>query len=355
PEEIAQVLWTFSLHKTLGMTMLGVSILRILWAIRGPKPALLNTENRLETFAAEITHWILYIAILLTPIAGWFRHAATEGFAKIWWPFGQDIFFIPKNERLSEFFASMHWILAILMATSILAHIGGALKHFVIDRDKTLQRMLPLIDTSGVVAKGEHSSAPKWAAFGLFGAIILTMGTLALNRPEAAQTELQVTSSEWIVAPESTLAISIKQLGADVSGQFDNWTADIRFDPDNLPDASVTVTVAMDSLSLGSVTDQAQSDGFLAASEFTTAIFTANDFTLIEDGSYIANGTLKLRGITAPLTLGFTLNINGNTAEMQGTTQIVRLDYGVGAKDMPDDSTLGFMVEVSVDLRATRS
>lgn len=121
-EEIAQVLWTFSLHKTLGMTMLAVAILRILWAIRGPKPALLNTKNRLETFAAEIVHWILYIAILLTPIAGWFRHATTEGFAKIWWPFGQDIFFIPKNERLSEFFASMHWILATLMAISILAH-----------------------------------------------------------------------------------------------------------------------------------------------------------------------------------------------------------------------------------------
>ncbi|MEE9455181.1 MAG: cytochrome b/b6 domain-containing protein [Paracoccaceae bacterium] len=357
PEEITRVVNLYSLHKTLGIAVLGIAILRILWAIREPKPHPLHEGRAVEIFAAETVHWILYIAILLTPLMGWFHHAATTGFAKIWWPFGQDIFFIPKNEALSDFFASMHWILAILMGVSILAHIGGALKHFFLDRDKTLHRMLPLVDTTDVaVMDANHPKWPKWLAVAVFGLATLVMGTLALNTPAPTpRTQLQQIDSDWSVDPEnSTLGISIIQLGTPVEGHFANWRADIRFDPENLPEASVKVIIAMDSLSLGTVTHQAQSPEYLAIDAFATAEFTSGHFSKNADGSYLANGTLRLRGISMPLKLNFTLNIENNAATLQGHAPIARLDYNIGANDMPDDASLGYIVDVNIALLATR-
>lgn len=355
PTEVAHTLWAFSLHKTLGLSLLFIAILRVIWAAKGPKPAPLHSDNKLELFAADLVHWLLYIAIILTPIAGWFRHAASVGFAHIWWPFGQDLFFIPKSEPLAEFFSTLHFILVIMMTISILAHIGGAMKHLVIDRDKTLQRMLPFVDTSGLKATGSHPHTPQKVAFGVVAILILLAGAITFSTP-ASQTTLTTASSGWIVDHEnSNLGISIVQLGSVVDGDFSNWTADIQFNPDNIENATVTVTIAMDSLSLGSVTTQAQGAEYLAIGEFAKAVFTSDNFTKHDDGGYQAKGTLQLRGVSAPLDISFTLDIENNVAHMQGSTEIVRLDHNIGAKEMPDDSTLGFIVAVHIDLLATQN
>jgi len=355
PAEVAHTLWAFSLHKTLGLSLLFIAILRVIWAVKGPKPAPLHNDNKLELFAADLVHWLLYIAIILTPIAGWFRHAASVGFAHIWWPFGQDIFFIPKSEPLAEFFSTLHFVLVIMMTLSILAHIGGAMKHLVIDRDKTLQRMIPFVDTTDLKATGSHPHTPQKVAFGVVATIILLSGAISFSTP-ALQTTLSTASSGWVVDHEnSNLGISIVQLGSVVEGRFSNWSADIQFDPDNIETATVTVTVAMDSLSLGSVTSQAQSAEYLSIGEFTKAVFTSNSFSKRDDGGYLAKGTLQLRGVSAPLDINFTLDIENNVAHMQGSTEIVRLNHNIGVNEMPDDSTLGFDVGVEIDLLATQN
>jgi len=133
----------FSTHKTLGVAVFFVALLRILWALSQSKPRALHPDRRLETLAAETVHWLLYGAIVLVPLTGWIHHAASTGFAPIWGPFGQDLPLVPKSEPLSELFAAFHFAAVVVMVLSLGLHIAGALKHQIIDRDTTLARMLP--------------------------------------------------------------------------------------------------------------------------------------------------------------------------------------------------------------------
>ena len=85
-EALTRKAWLFSLHKTTGVTVFFIALLRIVWALSQPRPGLLNADNRLEAFAAETVHWLLYGALVAVPLSGWIGHAATTGFAPIWWP-----------------------------------------------------------------------------------------------------------------------------------------------------------------------------------------------------------------------------------------------------------------------------
>ena len=101
-EQLADKAWLFSLHKTVGVTLFFVALARILWALSQPKPAPLHPDRGVETLLAEIVHWLLYGSLVLVPLSGWVHHAATEGFAPIWWPFGQNLPLVPESLTLSE-------------------------------------------------------------------------------------------------------------------------------------------------------------------------------------------------------------------------------------------------------------
>jgi hypothetical protein len=81
--------------------------------------------------------------MLIVPLSGWVHHAATTGFAPIWWPFGQSLPFVPVDATVAATAGAMHWLFTKILAASILLHVAGALKHHLIDRDATLRRMLP--------------------------------------------------------------------------------------------------------------------------------------------------------------------------------------------------------------------
>lgn len=346
----------FSLHKTVGLTAFFVAVLRILWAFTQPRPKLLNGDHRLEALAAETAHWVLYGAMVLVPLTGWMHHAATTGFAPIWWPFGQSLFFIPKDVALAATLGTVHYVFMLLLVLTLLAHIGGALKHAIVDKDKTLQRMLPghpeLPDTP---AQQPGHTLPFLGAAAVWIAVLYIGAFSGLFTPtQAAEpaTELAEVTSEWQVQ-SGTLGIAVQQFGSEVSGEFADWTAEIAFD-ETASDGNhgtVTVTIAIGSLTLGSVTDQALGADYLNATENPTATFTA-DLLAAETG-YIAEGTLALNGYEVPTTLPFSLALDGDSAEMTGALELDRRSFHVG-DTMTDESSLGFGVAVRVNLTATR-
>ena len=352
-EQLAQKAYLFSWHKTLGVAVFFVALLRILWALGHAKPGPLHPERKAETLLAETIHWLLYAALVITPLTGWIAHAATTGFAPIWWPFGQSLPFVPKDDGVAHVFDSLHWVFGKVMIGALILHIAGALKHALIDRDATLRRMwfgtAPMPETA-------HHRAP--AAAPLLAAAIVAIGVgaaFALPKEEEAAPQtaaLEQVASDWSVQ-DGTLAISVTQFGNVVQGSFADWTAAIAFDPQAETDAGqVDVTVSIGSLTLGSVTDQAMGADFFNAAEFPTATFSA-PITRTADG-YVADGTLTLKGQTAPVTLPFTLTMDGDTATMQGSTTLDRMDYGIGGT-MSDESNLGFGVVVDVALTARRN
>ena len=94
-------------------------------------------------------------------------------------------------------------------------------------------------------------------------------------------------AGNWHVT-EGSLGFSVRQFGSDVQGSFADWTADITFDETatNGKHGQVTVTIAIPSLSLGSVTEQAKAADFFDAPTYSTAIFTAD--ILPAEAGYIA-------------------------------------------------------------------
>jgi len=330
----------------LGVVALTVAVLRILWAVTQPRPAPVHPQRRLETLVAESVHWLLYGALVLVPVTGWIEHAATEGFAPILWPLGQNLPLVPKSPALAVTMAAVHHVFAWLLIAAVLLHVAGALKHAVIDRDGVLARMLSGRQ-AGDGTPGAHV-LPALAALVVFGA-----GTaFALtSRPQeaAAPVALEQAASEWQVV-EGDLGFTVRQMGTDVAGSFSDWTAAIDFDPATGKGA-VRVTINMDSVTIGSVTEQAKGPDFFDVANNQRAVFEG--IIRPEGQGFVAEGPLSLRGQQVPVSLPFELQIQGDTADMQGRAVLDRLDWGIGAS-YADEATVGFQVELAVSVRATR-
>lgn len=342
----------YSTHKTIGMTVLALAVLRVIWAISQQRPVPLHPERRLETFAAETAHWVLYAAIFVLPLSGWVIHSAELGFAPIWWPFPQSLPFIPKSERLAGAAANVHWIAGIVLAAMVAAHIGGAVKHALIDRDGTLARMWNG-RAAGKAATHPGKGASVFAAIGIWTFAI--GGALTVFAPAhivEGASHLPAQQTEGWVVQEGSLSFTITQMGAEVTGGFANWQADIDYDEVTGTGTMKTV-IDTNSLTLGSVTDQAKGLEFFDVAAHDTAVFQG-DIVQIDGPTHRASGSLTLVGQSVPVTLDFDLEVTGGTATVFGGTGLDRRDFGMGAA-YPDESSVGFSVEVQIELVATKT
>lgn len=342
----------FSIHKTLGVTILAVALLRILWALTQTRPAPLHPDRRVETLAAETVHWALYLALVVVPLSGWVHHAAVQGFAPILWPLGQDLPFVPKSEAVATAASATHWIFTKVLFAAVALHIAGALKHALVDRDLTLARMT--VGTAAGKPRGAHSLAPLAVALAIFaagaaGAWQIARTAAPAPQQAAAPAAAASTAGNWQVT-SGNIGFSLHQMGAEVSGTLPAWTAEIHFD-EATGSGHVAVTIDTTRLALGAVSDQARGPEFLDTAAHPTASFTAD--IAPQGDAFAATGSLALRGAEHPVTLPFTLKIEGDTATMQGTVTLDRRDFGIGPS-YSDEKTVGFAVQVAIALTATR-
>lgn len=346
----AKVLY-FSIHKTLGVLAFTLALARICWTLVQRHPAPVHPERRLETFAAATVHWMLYGSMLLVPLTGWIEHAATTGYAPILWPFGQDLPLVPKSEELAQRLAATHQLFAWTLCLAIALHVAGALKHALIDRDGVLQRM-----THGTRAgKATETGRAGWTPAVTFGLAAVAFAGVAfasqigLRAAPAPATSRQAATSEWQVI-QGTLGFKVKQMGTPVAGTFSDWTASIAFD-EATGTGHVEAVINPASVTLGSVSDQVKGPGFLDAAQHPQARFTA---TIQPEGkTFLAAGTLNLRGIEIPVRLPFTMTIKDGVADMSGQTVLDRRDFKIG-ESYADEKTVGFPVEVDIALQAKR-
>lgn len=352
---IARATFLFSLHKTLGVAIFFVALARILWALSQPKPGLLNGDRGIEAWAAETAHWLLYGSLVLVPLSGWVHHAATSGFAPIWWPLGQSLPLVPKSETLSSLASTLHFVFVLVLVATIAAHVGGALKHHLLDGDATLRRMLPgRIDAIPTARQPNH-------ILPMVAAVAVWLGTLGgaaalgwFGSAEDGPAMLAAVESDWQVE-SGQLQITVQQLGSAVTGSFGEWTAEIAYS--ETPDADgkhgdVTVTISIASLSLGSVTQQAMGADFFNTTEFPTAVFAAD--LVGTDSGPVARGTLTIRDQSVPVEMPFDLTITGDNATAKGTLALDRRNFNIG-NGVKDEKSLGFGVDVSFDLTAVRA
>ena len=134
---------TLALHKSVGMTILGLAILRLLWRLVNPVPPMPIDTPRWQRLAAHLSHWALYGLLFIIPLFGWLMSSA-RNFPVSWFKLFTFPDLIAPNRPAYEFFHEAHELLAGALFYIAIVHIAAALKHHFIDRDNVLRRMLPV-------------------------------------------------------------------------------------------------------------------------------------------------------------------------------------------------------------------
>jgi cytochrome b561 len=133
------------LHKSIGMLVLLLSIVRLIWRLTHRPPPLPASVKRWEKGLAHGVHWLLYALMILIPLSGWvFTSASPKRHPlEFFGLFPLPMFPIAQDKGVSHVVAERHEQLAWAMIALLVLHIGAALKHRFLDRDRTLDRMLP--------------------------------------------------------------------------------------------------------------------------------------------------------------------------------------------------------------------
>lgn len=144
--------WTFplyQLHKSIGVTIFALVVLRLAWRLSGHVPPLPTSLKPWERGAAYATHYGLYAALLAMPLTGWITVSASPygiptilyGYVKL--PHIGFVVTSAHKVTIEQMASWTHWGLAWTAMALIALHIGAALKHHFILKDDVLARMLP--------------------------------------------------------------------------------------------------------------------------------------------------------------------------------------------------------------------
>ncbi len=139
----AAKLATLAQHKSVGITILSLAILRLLWRAFGKTPEPPPGSARWQRLAASISHVLLYALLLIIPVLGWMMSSA-RNFPVSWFGLVTLPDLVRPSEAGFDFFREAHGIAARLLFVLALVHAAAALKHHFIDRDDVLRRMLPM-------------------------------------------------------------------------------------------------------------------------------------------------------------------------------------------------------------------
>lgn len=134
-------------HKSIGMTILVLALVRLAWRFMNMPPAFPAYIPRWERKVATITELLIYVLMIAMPLVGWMiistlPHPSTF-FGLFPIPNLPGLSDLPAKKEIREVFAGAHAVLAMAIVGLMMMHIGAALKHHFIDRDGILFRMTP--------------------------------------------------------------------------------------------------------------------------------------------------------------------------------------------------------------------
>jgi cytochrome b561 len=132
----------FARHKSVGMTVLMLAILRLLWRLKHPPPDLPAGMSPVERRLARATHMAFYVLLFAMPITGWMMSSAknysVSWFGLFTWPN-----LIGQNEAAFNFLKATHDYLSDVLFAIAVLHVLAALKHHFWNKDDVFVRMLP--------------------------------------------------------------------------------------------------------------------------------------------------------------------------------------------------------------------
>jgi cytochrome b561 len=128
----------FNSHKSLGLTLLVLMVIRLAWRATHRAPAL-PAMAPWQATAARINHGLLYVCLVVQPLSGYLG-SAVSGYPVRY--FGMTLpNWAPKIVPLKDLLSVVHLFCSWILVAAIALHIAAAAKHQFVDRDHLLQRM----------------------------------------------------------------------------------------------------------------------------------------------------------------------------------------------------------------------
>ena len=408
-----QAYQVFQIHKSIGLTVLALTIARLAWRLSHPAPPLPEGMAGWERFAARATHVGFYAVTLALPLTGWAYVSAgwaaeldkplavaTSWFGLFEAPHWSAISGMAEEARRAFAFQaiSAHSLLAWAAIVLIGLHVGAALKHQFLNKDDLLGRMIPFLragevrpetDKPGPLPLAAGAGAilmlvlvafigggpstpykPQVAAAAPAEPAITAQGTspdnpasapdipaaIAISAAPAAAPSVQV--ARWVVDPKaSSIGFAGTHAGNAFKGSFSTWTADIRFDPANLAASKALVTIDVGSARTGDGTQESslREGEWFNPAKFPKAVFETKAIKSLGGDRYEAQATLTVKGKAVPVTLPFTLKMTGATAEMSGTATLDRKTLDLGLVSDSAGEWVSLAIPVSVKVKAQKA
>jgi len=157
----------YNLHKSIGLTVLGLMVLRLAWRATHPAPAL-PPMPQWQSRTARVVHALLYFCLFVQPLTGYLGSAFSGYPVKI---YGLVLpAWAPRNDWLKDAMSIVHLGNSVILVSVIALHVAGALKHAFVDRDGLVRRMWPWGARPGEpILRGATSSPPLRAGSASLG------------------------------------------------------------------------------------------------------------------------------------------------------------------------------------------
>jgi cytochrome b561 len=131
----------YGLHEGLGVLLIPVVLVRLGYRLMNPPLPLPRNIPTLQRFAAHATHVGLYALLIAQPLVGWTAISASGAPVTAFGVFALPLI-APENRSLAEHLFALHGLIGLSIASLVVAHIGAALYHHLVRKDRVLMRMI---------------------------------------------------------------------------------------------------------------------------------------------------------------------------------------------------------------------
>ncbi len=141
----ASVPTVMGIHKSIGFSVLALSVFRLGWRAGHPAPPPPAAMPGWQVLLARATHILFYVAMIALPLTGWLMSSASplRFPLQYFWLFNLPFLPVEQSKAAAGFWSETHEILGFSAIGLLVLHVLGALKHHYFDKDDVLSRMLP--------------------------------------------------------------------------------------------------------------------------------------------------------------------------------------------------------------------
>jgi len=323
-------------HKTFGITVLLLALVRLVWRLSHSAPALPADDPAWQKAAAHVTHVLLYVLMFAIPLSGWAMVSAstlnvdTLLFDVIPWPHLP----LPASEALEHRLHDIHHLGGNVLIVLFLLHAGAALKHRFIDKDGVLARMLPDWSSAGWWKKLTVTSV----AVAAFGIGVTVYGNVSR-------------SAAVVSAGDADVGFVAGVTGSQVPGTFATSVVTATLDETDPSAGTLEAVVQTSSVS----SPNPQVDGSIRDAEwfdvethpearFAASAMTAGEVDADGNATLSVSGTLTIKQRPLEVSFPMTLLDEDGARVARGEFTVDRREFDLGLSSQPDDSSVDYPV-----------